>query len=108
MEEPTEAKVGEAVIKLLSPVWCRPKALRCLCQLWVVKVAEEVKMGALHKVSMWDFVQVTVVVTRVLEIRFSNWELRQVSGTSEGCFPSTRKKACLPLVLVALMLDMLD
>ncbi|CAL2266564.1 unnamed protein product [Prunus armeniaca] len=26
-------------------------------------------MGALHKVSMWDFVQVAVVVTRVLEIR---------------------------------------
>ncbi|CAL2229433.1 unnamed protein product [Prunus armeniaca] len=64
-------------------------------------------MGALHKISIWDFMQVAVVVTRVLEIRFSSWELRQVSGTSEGCFPSRGKKACLPLVLVALMLDML-
>ncbi|KAI5335582.1 hypothetical protein L3X38_025715 [Prunus dulcis] len=26
---------------------------------------------------MWDFVQVVVVVTRVLEIRFGNWELWQ-------------------------------
>ncbi|CAL8081369.1 unnamed protein product [Prunus armeniaca] len=31
-----------------------------------VNVRKEVKMGALHKVSMWDFVQVAVVVTRVL------------------------------------------
>ncbi|CAL2257546.1 unnamed protein product [Prunus armeniaca] len=32
---------------------------------------------------MWDFLQVTVVVTRVLEIRFGSWELQQVSGTLE-------------------------
>ncbi|BBG97237.1 hypothetical protein Prudu_006291, partial [Prunus dulcis] len=38
---------------------------------------KEVKVGGLHKVSMWDFVQVVVVATRVLEIRFSSWELRQ-------------------------------
>ncbi|VVA37235.1 Hypothetical predicted protein [Prunus dulcis] len=41
---------------------------------------------------MWDFVQVAVVVTLVLEIRFSNWELRQVSGTSEECLTSAREK----------------
>ncbi|KAI5337878.1 hypothetical protein L3X38_017149 [Prunus dulcis] len=29
----------------------------------------EVKVGALHKVPMWDFVQAVVVATRVLEIR---------------------------------------
>ena len=56
----------------------------------------EVKVGGLHKVSMWDFVQVTVVVRHVLEIRFGGWELRQVSGTSEECFPSAWGKACLP------------
>ncbi|KAI5342496.1 hypothetical protein L3X38_010371 [Prunus dulcis] len=32
----------------------------------------EVKVGALHKVPMWDFVQAVVVATRVLEIRFSS------------------------------------
>ncbi|KAI5324310.1 hypothetical protein L3X38_033383 [Prunus dulcis] len=45
---------------------------------------------------MWDFVQVVVVATRVLEIRFGNWELRQVSGTLEVCLPSAGKKAWLP------------
>ncbi|KAI5316668.1 hypothetical protein L3X38_036375 [Prunus dulcis] len=29
-EEPAEDKVEEAVVKLRTPVWCRPKALRCL------------------------------------------------------------------------------
>ncbi|KAI5333125.1 hypothetical protein L3X38_023255 [Prunus dulcis] len=81
--------MGEAIVKLRTPVWCRQKALRCLSQL-------EVKVGGLHKVSMWDFVQVVVVATRVLEIRFGNWELRQVSGTSEVCLPSAGKKAWLP------------
>ncbi|KAI5343670.1 hypothetical protein L3X38_011546 [Prunus dulcis] len=33
-------------------------------------VMREVKVRGLHKVSMWDFVQVAVVLTRVLEIRF--------------------------------------
>ncbi|KAI5345227.1 hypothetical protein L3X38_013104 [Prunus dulcis] len=57
---------------------------------------KEVKVGALHKVPMWDFVQVAVVATRVLEIRFGSWELRQVSGImGEGV---------VALVLVALML----
>ncbi|BBG93108.1 Ankyrin repeat family protein, partial [Prunus dulcis] len=32
----------------------------------------EVKVGALHKVPMWDFVQAVVVATRVLEIRFGS------------------------------------
>ncbi|KAI5329931.1 hypothetical protein L3X38_029328 [Prunus dulcis] len=56
----------------------------------------EVKVGALHKVPMWDFVQAVVVATRVLEIRFGIWELRQVSGTSEVCLPSAWEKAWLP------------
>ncbi|KAI5317933.1 hypothetical protein L3X38_037640 [Prunus dulcis] len=61
------------------------------------EVGWEVKVGGLHKVSMWDFVQVVVVATRVLEeIRFGSWELRQVSGTSEVCLPSAGKKAWLP------------
>ncbi|CAL8115977.1 unnamed protein product [Prunus armeniaca] len=30
---PAEDKTGEAVVKLRTPVWCRPKALRCLSQL---------------------------------------------------------------------------
>ncbi|CAL8150900.1 unnamed protein product [Prunus armeniaca] len=47
---------GEAVVKLRTPVWCRPKALRCLVT---------VKVGGLHKVLMWDFVQVAVMMTRV-------------------------------------------
>ncbi|KAI5337619.1 hypothetical protein L3X38_016890 [Prunus dulcis] len=59
-------------------------------------VIRKVEVGGLHKVSMWDFVQVVVVATRVLEIRFGNWELRQVSGTSEVCLPSAGKKAWLP------------
>ncbi|KAI5318364.1 hypothetical protein L3X38_038072 [Prunus dulcis] len=29
----------------------------------------EVKVGAMHKVPMWDFVQAVVAVTRVLRIR---------------------------------------
>ncbi|BBH07191.1 basic helix-loop-helix DNA-binding superfamily protein [Prunus dulcis] len=48
------------------------------------EVGWEVKVGGLHKVSMWDFVQVVVVATRVLEeIRFGSWELRQ--GRRRGC-----------------------
>ncbi|CAL2276453.1 unnamed protein product [Prunus armeniaca] len=27
---PVEDKVGEAIVKLRTPVWCLPKALRCL------------------------------------------------------------------------------
>ncbi|VVA39652.1 Hypothetical predicted protein [Prunus dulcis] len=57
---------------------------------------KEVKVGGLHKVSIWDFMQVAVVATRVLRIRFGNWELRQVSGTSKVCLPLARKKAWLP------------
>ncbi|KAI5339084.1 hypothetical protein L3X38_018356 [Prunus dulcis] len=56
----------------------------------------EVKVGALHKVPMWDFVQAVVVATRVMEIRFGIWELPQVSGTSEVCLPSAWEKAWLP------------
>ncbi|KAI5313143.1 hypothetical protein L3X38_042317 [Prunus dulcis] len=77
MEEPADDKEEEAVVKLQTPMW-------------------EVKMGALHKVSMWDFVQVAVVVTCVLEIRFSSPELRQVSATSVECLLSAREKACMP------------
>ena len=64
---------------------------------WVLfPIYREVKVGALHKVPMWDFVQAVVVATRVLEIRFGIWELRQVSGTSEVCLPSAWEKAWLP------------
>ncbi|KAI5353740.1 hypothetical protein L3X38_006636 [Prunus dulcis] len=64
---------------------------------WVsFPIYREVKVGALHKVPMWDFVQAIVVATRVLEIRFGIWELRQVSGTSEVCLPSAWEKAWLP------------
>ncbi|CAL9010051.1 unnamed protein product, partial [Prunus brigantina] len=28
-----KTKIGEAVVKLQTPVWCQPKALRCLSQL---------------------------------------------------------------------------
>ncbi|CAL8997920.1 unnamed protein product [Prunus brigantina] len=30
---PQKTKIGEAVVKLRTPVWCRPKAIRCLSQL---------------------------------------------------------------------------
>ena len=64
---------------------------------WVLfPIYREVKVGGLHKVSMWDFVQAGVVATCVLEIRFGIWELRQVSGTSEVCLPSAEEKAWLP------------
>ncbi|CAL9004806.1 unnamed protein product [Prunus brigantina] len=33
--EPAEDKTGETVVKLQTPVWCRPKALRCLSQLGI-------------------------------------------------------------------------
>ncbi|KAI5327143.1 hypothetical protein L3X38_026539 [Prunus dulcis] len=59
-------------------------------------VMREVKVGGLHKVSMWDFVQVVVVATRVMEIRFGNWELRQVSSTSEVVFfQQEKRRGCL-------------
>ncbi|CAL9019234.1 unnamed protein product [Prunus brigantina] len=64
---------------------------------WVLfPIYREVKVGGLHKVSMWDFMQVAVLVTRVLEIRFGSRELQQVSGTSEECLPSAVENACLP------------
>ncbi|CAL2239903.1 unnamed protein product [Prunus armeniaca] len=91
-----EEKVGEAIVKLRTPVWCRAKALQCLSQLRIVTLAEEVKVGGLCRISMWDFAQVAVVVTRVLEIKFGSRELRQVSGTLDECLPSAREKACLP------------
>ncbi|KAI5328703.1 hypothetical protein L3X38_028100 [Prunus dulcis] len=67
------------------------------------EIGWEVKVGGLHKVPMWDFVQVIVVATRVLEIRFGSWELRQVSGTSEVS-SFDREEGVAALVLVALML----
>ncbi|CAL9019041.1 unnamed protein product, partial [Prunus brigantina] len=40
---------------------------------WVLfAIYREVKVGGLCRISMWDFVQVAVVVTRVLEIRFDS------------------------------------
>ncbi|CAL2255003.1 unnamed protein product [Prunus armeniaca] len=81
-----KTKIGEAVVKLRAPVWCRPKALRCLSQLRRVTFAEEVKVGGWCRFPMWDSVQVAAVVTCVMRIR------------REGVFA---------LVLVVLRLDML-
>ncbi|CAL8094218.1 unnamed protein product [Prunus armeniaca] len=39
-EEPAEDKVGEAVVKLQTPMWCRSKALRYLSQLSVGSESE--------------------------------------------------------------------
>ncbi|CAL2247708.1 unnamed protein product [Prunus armeniaca] len=47
----------EAIIKLWVPMWYLPKAVRYL--------SHQVASGNLHKVSMWDFVQIPVVATRV-------------------------------------------
>lgn len=61
---------------------------------------------------MWDFVQVAVVVTRVMEIRFGNWELQQ-SGASAGVWHLGRVSSfgrgedVSALVLIVLRLDML-
>ncbi|CAL2255795.1 unnamed protein product [Prunus armeniaca] len=69
-------------------------------------------MRGLHKVSMWDFVQIALVVTRVLEIRFGSQELRQ-SGASAGAWhlgrvsSFNREEGMSALVLVVLRLDML-
>ncbi|KAI5327733.1 hypothetical protein L3X38_027129 [Prunus dulcis] len=58
---------------------------------------KEVKVGALHKVPMWDFVQAVVVATRVLKIsRFvagsaQPWKcvfLRH--GRRRGCLGASR------------------
>ncbi|KAI5312106.1 hypothetical protein L3X38_041279 [Prunus dulcis] len=40
---------------------------------------------------MWDFVQVVVVETRVLEIRFGSWEFRQKKYLEESCQPKCVK-----------------
>ncbi|CAL8152865.1 unnamed protein product [Prunus armeniaca] len=42
-------------------------------------------MRGLHKVLMWDFVQIALVVTRVLEIRFGSQELRQSGASAATC-----------------------
>ncbi|CAL2277474.1 unnamed protein product [Prunus armeniaca] len=52
----------------------------------------EVKIGVLRKVSMWDFVQVTVVVTRVPGIMFGSRELQQDTAASEKCLPLACRK----------------
>ncbi|KAI5348614.1 hypothetical protein L3X38_001501 [Prunus dulcis] len=41
-EQHYKDKVVEAIVKLRTPVWCRPKALRCLSQLQVVSGTSEV------------------------------------------------------------------
>ncbi|CAL8150797.1 unnamed protein product [Prunus armeniaca] len=62
---------------------------------------------------MWNFVQVVVVVTRVMEIRFSNLDLQQ-SGVSAGAWHLVRVSSfdrgegVSALVLVILRLDMLS
>ncbi|KAI5354035.1 hypothetical protein L3X38_006930 [Prunus dulcis] len=70
---------------------------------WVLfPIYREVKVGALHKVPMWDFVQAVVVATRVMDIRFGTWELGLGSVSSFGM-----GEGVVALVLVALMLRLL-
>ncbi|KAL6288361.1 hypothetical protein ACE6H2_005871 [Prunus campanulata] len=45
-------------------------------------IYREVKVGGLCTFPMWDFVPIVVVVTRVMEIRFSNWELQQSDASA--------------------------
>ncbi|KAI5351696.1 hypothetical protein L3X38_004587 [Prunus dulcis] len=52
---------------------------------------KEVKVGALHKVPMWDFVQAVVVATRVLEIR----RRRGCLGASRFDAGSARPRKCV-------------
>ncbi|CAL2260073.1 unnamed protein product [Prunus armeniaca] len=91
-----KTKIREAVVKLRAPVWCRPKALRCLSQLRRVTFAEEVKVGGWCRFPMWDFVQVAAVSG----VSAGAWHLGRVSsfGMREGVSA---------LVLVVLRLDML-
>ncbi|CAL2236002.1 unnamed protein product [Prunus armeniaca] len=43
-----KTKIGEAVVKLRAPVWCRPKTLRCLSQLRRVTFADRRGMTTLR------------------------------------------------------------
>ncbi|CAL2261660.1 unnamed protein product [Prunus armeniaca] len=72
-----KTKIGEAVVKLRAPVWCRPKALRCLSQL-----RREVKVGGWCRFPMWDFVKVAAVS----RVSAGAWHLGRVSsfGRREG------------------------
>ncbi|CAL2278083.1 unnamed protein product [Prunus armeniaca] len=62
----------------------------------------EVKVGGLYKVSMWDFVQIAVVVTRVLKIRFGSLGSSAVESFSRCLAPRKsiflrqgRRRVCL-------------
>ncbi|CAL2230666.1 unnamed protein product [Prunus armeniaca] len=68
-----KTKIGEAVVKLRTPVWCRPKALRCLSQLGVVTIA-----------------------------KFGSSELRQVIVPSEEHLPLAGRKTCPPWCTITL------
>ncbi|CAL8133628.1 unnamed protein product [Prunus armeniaca] len=70
-------------------------------------IYREVKVGGLCRFLMWDFMQVAVVVTRVMEIRFGSlrasegvWHFGRVSSFDMG-------ESVFALVLVVLRLDML-
>ncbi|CAL9024622.1 unnamed protein product [Prunus brigantina] len=55
----------------------------------------EVKVGGLHKVSMWDFVQVAVVVTRD-KIRFGIWSFGKWLLLRKSVFlRQGRRRVCL-------------
>ncbi|CAL9010608.1 unnamed protein product [Prunus brigantina] len=79
---------------------------------WEFPIYREVKVRGLHKVSMWDFVQVAVVMTRSAVGSFGSRELRQ-SRASVGVWylgrvsSFGRGEGVSALVLVVLMLDML-
>ncbi|KAI5323267.1 hypothetical protein L3X38_032339 [Prunus dulcis] len=65
---------------------------------WVLfPIYREVKVGALHKVPMWDFVQAVVVATRVMDIsRFDAGSARPWKcvflrhGRRRGCLGASR------------------
>ncbi|CAL2234275.1 unnamed protein product [Prunus armeniaca] len=62
----------------------------------------EVKVGGLCRISIWDFMQVAVVVTRVLEIRFDSLRASAVRSFSRCLAPwksvflwQGRRRVCL-------------
>ncbi|KAI5313596.1 hypothetical protein L3X38_042772 [Prunus dulcis] len=52
---------------------------------------------------MWDFVQVVVVATRVLEIRFGSWELRQLGRNGKGGLVSSARQGWIGALCEALI-----
>ncbi|CAL2247571.1 unnamed protein product [Prunus armeniaca] len=87
-------KIGRAIVRVIEklPLFT-----------WVLfPIYREVKVGGLHKVSMWDFVQIAMVVTHVLEIRFGSLGASPVESFSRCLAPwksvflrQWRRRICL-------------